>query len=229
MYAVNPFDEIAERYQQALEENLRFIPGGVEYYYENRAKLARKIVNQRNSVGSILDFGGGIGLAIPHLHQQFPHAQISIYDSSAESVSRAVQQHPSTQPLLLDQLSKRKFDLIFVAGVIHHVPLDMRNEILMVLRDSLAPEGTICIFELNPLNPVTRRLVACCPFDEDANLISRRHLETLINEIDGLEVNAGGYTVFLPPVLKLLRPIEKILRWLPLGAQYYLGITSTKT
>jgi SAM-dependent methyltransferase len=222
--AVNSFDEVAENYQAALKQNLRFIPGGVEYYYENRAKLAKTLSGLPERVRTILDFGGGVGLAIPHLQRQFAEARIYIYDASSESVTRAVEQHPSASPLTLDELQNYKFDMVFVAGVIHHIEPAQRKDVLARLRDSLAPEGVLCIFELNPLNPITRRLVSCCPFDEDASLISKRNLEVLLGSVEGLRVHDGGYTVFFPPILRRLRPIEKLLKHLPIGAQYYLGV-----
>lgn len=221
---LNSFDETANRYQEALQHNLRFVPGGTDYYYENRAKLARAMRLSTAKTDSILDFGGGIGLAIPHLRRKFPHSKIYIYDSSEESVARAAQENESVSALTLEQLRSQKFDIIFVAGVIHHISPDERAQTLEILRDSLNHHGTICIFELNPLNPVTRRLVANCPFDEDASLISKASLTKVISEIDGLGVKGGGYTVFMPPILKALWPAERLLRWLPLGAQYYLKV-----
>ena len=226
LWAVSAFDEVAETYQIALRQNLRLIPGGVEYYNENRVKLAKKLTESVGRVRKILDFGGGIGLATPHLQRHFAEAQIFIYDPSSESVIHAVTEHPSLIPLTLDELSNHKYDLIFIAGVLHHVDPALRKSILEMLRDLLSTEGVLSIFELNPLNPVTQLLVSSCPFDEDANLISKRNLEELLNGIDGLDIFAGGYTVFLPPILKFLRATESLLKWFPMGAQYYIGARS---
>lgn len=215
---------MAGRYREALQHNLRFVPGGSDFYNENRARLARFMTASSAHTDSILDFGGGIGLAIPHLRRQFPHSRLYIYDSSKESVARATQEHDLLTSLTLEELCSQKFDMIFVAGVIHHISPDERVKILETLRDCLSPHGTLCIFELNPLNPVTRRLVANCPFDEDATLVSKPKLTSLIRQINGLKINSGGYTVFMPPIFKFLWPVERLLRWLPFGAQYFLKV-----
>ena len=82
----------------------------------------------------------------------------------------------------------------------------------------LAPGGRLFVFEHNPLNPVTRRAVAACDFDDDAVLLwpwqARRVLRSA-----GLRDVRLDYIVFFPRSLARLRPLEPRLAWLPLGAQ----------
>ena len=78
----------------------------------------------------------------------------------------------------------------------------------------------MAIFEHNPLNPVSRYIVATCPFDENAVLIPGPRFAERQRRAGFREVDVA-YTGFFPGALRGLRPIEPLLRWLPLGAQYY--------
>jgi hypothetical protein len=76
------------------------------------------------------------------------------------------------------------------------------------------------IFEHNPYNPITRRVVNDCPYDEGVELLSKRALNRLL-EATGLRVVRHGYSLFFPPGLKALSGLEMMMSWLPLGGQYW--------
>jgi hypothetical protein len=77
------------------------------------------------------------------------------------------------------------------------------------------------IYEHNPFNPMTLHAVNSCPFDENAVLLKRSRVRNVLRE-GGMEVVMQEYRVYFPAFLKLLRPLEKYLTWLPLGAQYFV-------
>jgi hypothetical protein len=77
------------------------------------------------------------------------------------------------------------------------------------------------IYENNPFNPLTCHAVNTCPFDENAVLLKPIRLRQLFQEA-GMEFLLQEYRVFFPAFLKLLRPLEKYLTWLPLGAQHFV-------
>lgn len=218
------FNQYADDYQKVLAKNLRFVPGGSDYYNRNRVRITKRVVGDAPEPKQILDFGGGIGLAIPHLKYEFPSAVISICDASAECVAVANRLHPGIQILDPQHLPLQHFDLIFVAGVVHHVEIAHRLELLMRIINSLALGGTIVFHELNPLNPVTRRLVACCPFDEDAILIKKSELIKILNDTGEILLHEQGFSVFLPPLLRSISSVECLLRWCPIGAQYFVAV-----
>jgi len=88
--------------------------------------------------------------------------------------------------------------------------------------------GQFIIFEHNPINPVTRHLVKNCPFDADAVLLSMR--ETIeLNRNANLNVDESSYCLFFPQQLAVLRPFEKYLRWLPIGGQYFVCASASKS
>jgi len=222
------FDEFATEYEVALSQNLRFIPGGVNYYYQNRVNIAIREMASQSPPERILDFGGGVGLTVPLLCKAFPRSVVSLCDASAESTSQAKLRYPYVEVLNGESLPERHFDLIFVAGVIHHIDPANRHDVLNRLSRSLALGGLLILYELNPLNPITRRLVRCCPFDDDAELISKGKLKELVETHGELRVINEAFMVFLPPVLGRLARLEQLLKWCPLGAQYYLTISHSK-
>ena len=77
------------------------------------------------------------------------------------------------------------------------------------------------IFEHNPNNPVTRRLVSTCPFDADAVLLPMRETVRRMREAQ-FGIAEAGYCLFFPGPLAALRPLENFMGWLPLGGQYFV-------
>lgn len=218
------FDVYATEYEQALAKNLRFIPGGTDHYYKNRVGILARCWGPENQPVKILDFGAGVGIAIPFLRETFPNAEISITDESRESLRVAQKRHSFVRAFEPAELPQGYFDVAFVAGVLHHVEPSVRQAIVDQIVNTVTPNGLIVFFELNPLNPVTQRLVHMCPFDEDATLMKKRHVESLLSSDSRLILERSHYTVFFPPLFKGLHRFEKYLAWCPLGAQYYVAV-----
>ena len=213
------FDRFADTYDKTLKES---IPAGLEedeYFARYKVDFMARATRDR-VVSRILDFGCGPGRSLAHLTQAFPQASVCGYDPSAESVRLAAERHPGARVTAdWESLAGEAFDLIFVANVFHHIP---RAEIASWLQRCgilLSAPGRIFVFEHNPWNPVTRHVFEHCPFDVDAKMIARPELIALGKQA-GLDVAASAFTLFFPKPLKLLRPIERWLKWLPLGAQY---------
>jgi hypothetical protein len=77
----------------------------------------------------------------------------------------------------------------------------------------------LAIFEHNPLNPLTVRAVNTCPFDANARLIRAKALRRSL-QMAGWRDPAIRYHLFFPRLLAALRPLEPLLTWLPIGAQF---------
>ena len=105
-----------------------------------------------------------------------------------------------------------------LSGVLHHVPPHERKSVMSTVLQKLAPGGKVVIFEHNPWNPVTRRAVAECEFDDDAILLWPGELRGLLRGVGYADVRLE-YIVFFPRPLALLRPLEPRLSWLFMGAQ----------
>ncbi len=212
------FDEYADEYEGLLQEQLAFFSSDRGYFSEYKAALTARLI--QTPPKKILDFGCGIGLTLPYLTSYFPAAEISATDLSNKSLDHVARAYPQVQVLRDDVLNEKRFDLIFVAGVFHHIPPGERPAVVKRLSNLLEPGGTVCVFDHNPYNPVTQRMVSTCPFDTDAVLLTRREMSALLSQAKDIAVQEQHYCLFFPEALRGLQSVERWLGWLPLGGQY---------
>lgn len=215
------FDEFTENYNQLLNDGTSFFSPSEEYFARYKVDLVRKQVY--TPVTRILEYGCGIGRNIPFLQQAFPNSVIIGSDISSASLETARRDNAGVEFFLEDEHIKliNQFDMIFVAGVFHHIPVVHRAEVARTLSNRLSPGGLLFVFEHNPFNPVTRRIVNNCPYDEDAVLLKPSELIRILNEAE-LHVEQKAYCLFVPPRLAKLARMEGNLGWLPLGGQYWV-------
>jgi len=214
------FDEYADHYENLLQGQLAFFSKDRGYFSEYKVALAKEFAPI--SPKRVLDFGCGIGLSLPFLIRYFPDAKVFATDLSERSLAHVEQYFPEVTVHRDKALDGNSYDIIFVSGVFHHVPRQQRGIVMKRLEGLLTTGGQLFVFEHNPFNPVTRRMVATCPFDEDAELITYRNMKQLVRESGGLQILANGYCLFFPQSLSGLRHLEKFLRWLPGGGQYFV-------
>ena len=216
------FDDYADSYYRDLQEQetiFGFFASNRDYFIKYKIDLLTSNINIQPK--SILDFGCGVGLSLPYLLNNFPKANISATDISESSLSIVSNLHPYVDIIPDQQLHNNLFDLILCSGVFHHIPVDERLAVLRRLNGCLTSKGILCIFEHNPYNPITQRMVSSCVFDQDAQLISRNNMEKLI-KILSFEVLTSKYSLFFPKIFSRLRLVEPYLGWIPLGGQYYI-------
>jgi len=215
------FDRYIDDYNELLHERTQFFSPQEDYFARYKVDIVAERVSR--PVSAVLEYGCGIGRNIPFLQAAFPGAMVTGTDIAVESVARARADHPGAvfaiEGRSADALGR--FDLIFVAGVFHHVPAEQRQNVATILRDRLAERGDVFVFEHNPYNPVTRRIVNDCPYDADAVLLRPREMARLLAGT-GLTVVESGFCLFVPPALGRLVKIERYLRRLPLGGQYWI-------
>jgi len=219
------FDQYARQYDQVLGESM---PEGLNedgYFAEYKiALMATRLENQKPA--RILDFGCGAGRSLPYLDKYFPNTELFGYDLSSASLEIAATRTPRAT-LFSDwsNISNMRFDAVVAANVFHHIPVERRLEALIQCRQVLAEGGQMFLFEHNPLNPVTRWIFERCPFDEDAEMLKLNKTLELIYKA-GFRSEQHGYTLFFPRPLAFLRKIEPCLKYLPLGAQYYVQLAN---
>jgi hypothetical protein len=105
------------------------------------------------------------------------------------------------------------------ACVVHHVDPTRWRDFVAELWRVTAPGGAAVVIEHNPLNPLTRRAVKACPFDEGAVLARRGRLCQLFSSL-GVDELISTFVTFFPVDNAMTRLAELHLGWLPLGAQY---------
>jgi len=115
------------------------------------------------------------------------------------------------------------FDIVFTSMVFHHISHDLHSNILSEIYRVLKPKGRFYIFEHNPNNPVTVKVVNECVFDKDAVLLKPAYCRSIIKDV-GFKSNKINYTIFFPRHKALAWAIhfESYIKWLPIGAQYYI-------
>jgi SAM-dependent methyltransferase len=214
------FDDYSSGYDELLRESTKQFTDDIEFFSRYKIDLVKERI--KHPVRRVLEYGCGIGRNIPYLASAFPGAEIVGTDVSAASLEAASKMNPDARfKVEQGELDIGTFDLIFVASVFHHIPLDQRIPAMATLFRRLAKQGELFVFEHNPYNPVTRRIVSTCPFDADAILLKPAELVALFDSA-GIKPTGKSFCLFVPPKLSWLSPIERFLTWLPLGGQYWV-------
>jgi SAM-dependent methyltransferase len=218
------FDGHAADYEEKLMQGLSLSGESPAYFATGRVAFLREWWTRegRPEPLRILDYGCGIGLATALLAQHFPGAHVLGLDPSHKSIERAADQwadHRIRFEALSDAPNEELADLVHLNGVVHHVPREDRPRLFDEVDSRLAPGGVAAVFENNPLNPGTRWVMARIPFDRDAVPLDAREARRRLREA-GLVPISTTYLFYFPRFLRALRPLEKLLRRVPLGAQY---------
>ena len=221
------FDQVAQDYRAQHAHSTGVSVEALDYFASYKIEYLKTLWHARGRQPRVLlDFGAGIGNALAPMHEAFPEADIVALDVSRASLDLVdAQAIPRVRTLAYDglqiPLADGSVDCIFIACVFHHIPAEHHVALLRELRRVLRRDGALVLFEHNPLNPLTRLAVARCEFDRDAVLIGAGEMRRRL-KAGGFAAVERRFCLFFPPVLALLRPLERLLGWLPLGAQYHL-------
>jgi ubiquinone/menaquinone biosynthesis C-methylase UbiE len=228
------FDNFAHDYSDIINSVSRLSGETYESIIQLRMDVLRDELGMQhcNSPGlKILDFGCGTGTTEIYLRLLFPQAEITGLDASAESI-RIAGQHDLKAVSFVHSNSTRvpfvdgHFDLIYTNGTFHHIPAEERPAVLAELARILKPSGMICIFENNPVNPLTVRSMRHNPFDDGLRAVKPDEIR-VASEGTGLITSSERYYFFFPRLLSRLRFLEGYLKNVPLGAQYLLRLQRT--
>lgn len=211
------FDAYAKDYERLHGNSITASGEQPAYFADYKVECISRLVGPKFDQ-PILDYGCGTGSLTERLIRRFP--RVSGFDPSSASVAEA--RSRAAGATFYDeraQIPKRYFGIAILANVLHHVPPAEREALVRSLLESLQPgNGKLVVFEHNPYNPLTRRAVAACEFDDDAVLLGPVELTRLLSTA-GLVRAKRQFIVFFPRALSVLRPLEPSLGWLPLGAQ----------
>lgn len=209
------FDKYASSYDELHAKNVALSGESPEYFAIYKQKFLERLL-ERNT--RVLDFGCGIGNLTQHLVRSFD--AVAGYDPSDESVALAKKRAPeATFYDDVEAIPSDSFGAVVLANVLHHVPPENRAGLMTSIARTVAPGGKIVVFEHNPINPVTRKVVRECEFDENAVLLYPSETRRLLKGVGMTKVTLD-YIVFFPRALSALRGMETVLSWLPMGAQY---------
>jgi SAM-dependent methyltransferase len=218
------FDRHADEYEAAVERSIAF--SGLPHAYFTEAKARRLLEIVRRRLGdpaslSAVDVGCGPGLTDALLAPKL--RSLHGVDISGAMLERAARENPSVCYRAFDgsrlPFDDAAFDLAFAVNVLHHVPPAARGALLAEMWRVARPGGLVAVFEHNPLNPLTRRVVRTCSLDEGVELLGRRALARLFRAC-GLRVAETSFLLFFPWKSPAFRAIERRLAPVPFGAQY---------
>lgn len=219
---MSQFDDIAYEY----EDNLKDLLGGgdIEKYAEYKIQLVRLI--SKIEKGKFLDFGCGTGRSFTYISRYFPHFDIYGCDVSEESIKYAERYLPADKLFINSDTyslgSKGRMDVVIAACVFHHIPPQERKSWIASVVDILTDNGLFFIFEHNTKNPMTKKIVLD-PNNlvDDINwMLTHRDLLGIVREIPEAKVVWDGYTLFSPWRPSFMTSLERVLKWLPIGAQH---------
>ncbi len=217
--------EFAEKYHESLRKSLAVTRTSVEYQAEYKVRLLKNHLSPGGNGLNVLDFGCGVGLSLSYLLEQFSGSKIFATDVSEVSLDIVRAQFPQVTIVGSALNAVEKFDIIFISTVLHHITGSTRVEILKNLRANLKPDGRLVVIEHNTYNPLTRQIVSNCPMDADAELISMRDIKKLLGAACGFKIRETGYCSFFPEPLKELVKLDRVLKKIPLGGQYFVVAT----
>jgi 2-polyprenyl-3-methyl-5-hydroxy-6-metoxy-1,4-benzoquinol methylase len=209
------FDSYAASYDSLHQQSVAASGEPTEYFALYKIACLERIGASKSA--PVLDFGCGIGNLTEPLAQSF--GDVHGFDPSAKSLEVAQRRAPSAHlHATTDAIPDDHFAIVVLSGVLHHVPPHERPALVRTVRKKLRPGGRVVIFEHNPFNPLTRKAVADCPFDDDAVLLWPWELTGLLRDA-GLHDIEREFIVFFPRALSFLRAVEPRLKRLFLGAQ----------
>lgn len=227
------FDNFAQDYRDSQDKELALTGEDSDYFA--RYKVYKFVswfpLLQQQSL-RILDFGCGDGLMSRYLAYYFNNSKIVGVDISGESIAIAKKKYPNIDFFKIEnklcfENKEELFDLIFVAGVFHHIPFDQHLKWVDELSCYVKPGGKLVIFELNPLNPGTQWIFFNHPMEKNAQMLKPWYATKLFSNIVNSTLNIK-YFCFFPGWLSWLRPIEPYLEWCFLGGLYSLIIQKNK-
>jgi SAM-dependent methyltransferase len=222
------FDPIASEYGEIVQDAIAFGHQQHDFYTRHKAHLLLDLARRRLGTPDklrVLDVGCGIGLTDTHLTHQV--GELHGVDSARQAVTQAITRNPGVRYSVASDEDRlpypdQYFDLAFAICVIHHVPPSRWETFTSELGRVVRPGGIVALMEHNPLNPLTRVVVRRCEFDRDAVLVGRRRATRAMQEA-GLRPVERRYILFLPIDRPWSARLERLLAWLPLGAQHYVA------
>jgi SAM-dependent methyltransferase len=217
------FDKSARDYEAFFRPWLRIVGSSREYFARARLQwLSDRLGEQAIAPERVMDFGCGTGMSLPLLADIFQAKQLLGLDTSEESLAVAresVGNRPVELTTPAKYIPRQDLDLVFCNGVFHHIPVTERAAAVDYVYRCLRPGGMFALWENNAWNPVQSFAMKHSAIDRNAIPLSAPESRRLL-AAGGFRVIRTDYLFVFPGYLSWLRPLEKWLIKMPLGAQY---------
>lgn len=225
----NVFDRLADDYSNVHKKSLSIFSNmDLSYFVSYKVNILKDHIF--NLPKNILDFGCGIGLSSKYISEQFPMSKIWGIDTSSLSIEKAKKLKISNAIFSCVDITKQElnlplFDVIFVSCVFQHIMPKDRQKVLSKLLSLLSKNGKLFIFEHNPYNPITNLIYNMTEIDNGCCMMSHFELNKILKEIilNDFVIYQTFFSIFMPRYMFLSKIffLEKYLKKIPIGAQYY--------
>lgn len=221
------FDGYQNTYEDAVNASLSFSGLKVDFFTHVKADYLMDILS--TSLGdpsglNVLDIGCGVGVYHKLLAPQV--GRLTGVDVSSACVEKARSACPGVFYDVYDgarlPYEDGAFDAAFTICVMHHVPTANWERFAAEMFRVVRPGGLGVVFEHNPRNPLTMRVVNNCPFDEDAVLLKSEKTRALLAGA-GFAPVKSRHILTIPAAGRLLRTIDGAFSPIGMGAQYYVS------
>lgn len=173
---MSEFDRYARSYDATVNDAIAFSGLKVDFFTKAKSDDLLRTVGQRHGATGgleLLDIGCGVG----NYHGIWTAKFRAVHgvDVSSELISVARASNPAASYHAYDgerlPFEAAKFDVLVTICVMHHVRPAQWDPLVAEFARVLRPGGLALVYEHNPLNPLTRRVVDRCEFDKDAVLL----------------------------------------------------------
>ncbi len=221
---MNPeFDKFANSYRAEQTKYLGPTGENSLYFAQLKAQKLQEWVQKHLPYipNKILDFGCGDGAMTLEVKKLFPNTSLYGVDPSSESIDLAKKTVPTgffytSGGTTLSFFESNMFDVIYCAGVFHHIPFNEHADYFKELYRLLRQGGLLVLFELNPLNLGTQFIFIGHPMETNAKMLTPWYAKKITQTMYRETI----FYCFFPKFLRFLRPIEKWLTKLPFGGLY---------
>jgi ubiquinone/menaquinone biosynthesis C-methylase UbiE len=216
------FDAYASEYAALIQDPIRDkFASGSRFFFERKIQVIRHFFN-RSRIDthelSWLDVGCGQG---DLMRCGLSYFKTVMGCDPSQGMLKCCEDLQVRHQTDLEKLpfSDESFDFVTAVCVYHHIPPERRHLMTVEALRVLRPKGIFCIIEHNPLNPVTRLIVARTPVDADALLLTAGESQRLLSARS--EVLGRSYFLLFPERLyRFSHTVESLLAKVPLGGQY---------
>lgn len=220
------FDQYKDRYQSEVQKSISFIGQSHDFFTRMKALHLSGIIRRHfgGKTGlKVLDVGCGVGVTEQYLKEDYQ--KLYGVDIGKGMIQKARNLNPEVAYKVTNgkKLPFRSgtMDVAFAICVLHHIPPANLGGFIDEMKRVTRKGGLVVVFEHNPLNPLTLHAVNHCDLDAGAILIRMgKTLELFLKHRIGLVDK--NYIFFTPFKGGVFQALDRLLGWLPMGAQYYV-------